>query len=120
MFTVQDTGRGLSASEHELMFARFSQASPRTHIDYGITEVSVDDYHGILIIDLSRWLGARAFHLTPSHRDARRRHRLRFDKRRWQHLLLLREGKKIECQIARGCAKRRSRHEYPNPVHSPE
>ncbi|CBY01147.1 similar to aerobic respiration control sensor protein arcB [Plenodomus lingam JN3] len=35
IFTVQDTGRGLSAAEHELMFARFSQASPRTHIDYG-------------------------------------------------------------------------------------
>ncbi|KAI8940858.1 hypothetical protein NX059_002119 [Plenodomus lindquistii] len=35
IFTVQDTGRGLSASEHDLMFARFSQASPRTHIDYG-------------------------------------------------------------------------------------
>ncbi|KAH9872635.1 hypothetical protein J1614_005028 [Plenodomus biglobosus] len=35
IFTVEDTGRGLSAAEHELMFARFSQASPRTHIDYG-------------------------------------------------------------------------------------
>lgn len=35
IFSVEDTGRGLSDAEHELLFARFSQASPRTHIDYG-------------------------------------------------------------------------------------
>ncbi|KAL1595914.1 hypothetical protein SLS60_009604 [Paraconiothyrium brasiliense] len=35
IFSVHDTGRGLSDAEHELLFARFSQASPRTHIDYG-------------------------------------------------------------------------------------
>jgi hypothetical protein len=35
MFSVQDTWCGLSASEHELLFTRFSQSSPRTHIDYG-------------------------------------------------------------------------------------
>jgi signal transduction histidine kinase len=35
MFSVKDTGRGLGDAERDLLFARFSQASPRTHIDYG-------------------------------------------------------------------------------------
>ncbi len=34
-FSVKDTGRGLLAEERAHLFARFSQASPRTHINYG-------------------------------------------------------------------------------------
>lgn len=34
-FAVQDTGRGLTDDEKKLMFLRFSQASPRTHVQYG-------------------------------------------------------------------------------------
>ncbi|KAI1827797.1 histidine kinase [Xylaria intraflava] len=34
-FTVRDTGRGLDDHERKLLFQRFSQASPRTHVQYG-------------------------------------------------------------------------------------
>lgn len=35
LFTVQDTGRGLDEKEKTLLFQRFRQASPRTHVQYG-------------------------------------------------------------------------------------
>lgn len=34
-FAVEDTGRGLSTEEKKTLFLRFSQASPRTHVQYG-------------------------------------------------------------------------------------
>lgn len=33
---VQDTGCGLTALEMEKLFMRFSQASPKTHVQYGV------------------------------------------------------------------------------------
>lgn len=35
LFSVQDTGRGLNDEEKKMLFLRFSQASPRTHVQYG-------------------------------------------------------------------------------------
>ena len=34
-FSVRDSGRGLSENERKLLFLRFSQTSPRTHVQYG-------------------------------------------------------------------------------------
>nr|POE80033.1 hybrid signal transduction histidine kinase k [Quercus suber] len=34
-FAVKDTGRGLNLDEKKMLFLRFSQASPRTHVQYG-------------------------------------------------------------------------------------
>jgi len=34
-FAVKDTGRGLNPEEKKMLFLRFSQASPRTHVQYG-------------------------------------------------------------------------------------
>lgn len=34
-FAVKDTGRGLDENEKKLLFLRFSQTSPRTHVQYG-------------------------------------------------------------------------------------
>ena len=34
-FAVRDTGKGLSDSEKKLLFLRFSQANPKTHVQYG-------------------------------------------------------------------------------------
>ncbi|KAL8734588.1 MAG: hypothetical protein Q9166_001488 [cf. Caloplaca sp. 2 TL-2023] len=34
-FAVRDTGRGLSDEEKKKLFHRFSQASPRTHVEFG-------------------------------------------------------------------------------------
>lgn len=34
-FTITDTGRGLSAEEMKMLFMRFQQLNPRTHVKYG-------------------------------------------------------------------------------------
>ena len=39
-FAVKDTGRGLNSEERKMLFMRFSQASPRTHVQYGTFALS--------------------------------------------------------------------------------
>lgn len=34
-FQVQDTGKGLTDSEVKMLFQRFNQATPKTHVQYG-------------------------------------------------------------------------------------
>ncbi len=62
---VKDTGRGLSDKEKKLLFMRFSQASPKTHIRYGgsglglfisreITGIRARDVHGCCYSHLRR------------------------------------------------------------------
>jgi len=36
-FAIEDTGRGLSDKEMEVLFTRFSQASPKTYGQYGLS-----------------------------------------------------------------------------------
>jgi signal transduction histidine kinase len=35
-FAIEDTGCGLNEDEKNKLFKRFSQASPKTHVDYGV------------------------------------------------------------------------------------
>ena len=42
-FSVNDTGCGLTKTEMQNLFMRFSQASPKTHVRYG---VSIGETHG--------------------------------------------------------------------------
>jgi len=36
-FSVEDTGCGLSEEEMQRLFTRFGQASPKTHVQYGVS-----------------------------------------------------------------------------------
>lgn len=37
IFSIEDTGCGLSGDEMQKLFTRFSQASPKTHVQYGVS-----------------------------------------------------------------------------------
>jgi len=74
-FAVRDTVRGLDESEKKLLFQRFSQASPRTHVQYGGS-------------------GLGLFIFTGTCRSPGWRDRCLLRKRQRQHIGVLREARK--------------------------
>jgi hypothetical protein len=44
-FSVNDTGVGLTSSEMKNLFLRFSQASPKTHVTYGGSYITITIEH---------------------------------------------------------------------------
>jgi len=41
LFSVNDTGCGLTSAEMQNLFMRFSQASPKTHVKYGVRSLII-------------------------------------------------------------------------------
>lgn len=96
-FAVQDTGRGLSHDEKNILFQRFTQASPRTHVQYGGSGlglfISREYVDSSTISDLQ-------FEMTDgdsqTYRTARWGDRCRVGERRWQHICFLHSKSKNE------------------------
>jgi hypothetical protein len=99
VFSVKDTGRGLSSAERDLLFARFSQASPRTHIDYGKLAPFSPLWY-IYLPDQYRRLRSRPLHLQAPYGDARRSNWLHVSTRRRKYLRILREEPQKHCAAA--------------------
>jgi signal transduction histidine kinase len=86
-FTVQDTGCGLTIEHKNRLFLRFSQATPKTHVQVSLhfTFVSL----AILTIELVWWFWSWSVHFKGAHRDARRSYWRSVYARRRVHLFLL-------------------------------
>ncbi|KAL9115986.1 MAG: hypothetical protein Q9227_000354 [Pyrenula ochraceoflavens] len=77
-FAISDTGRGLTESEKKLLFLRFSQGSPRTHVAYGgsglglfISRELVEMHGGEIGVFSQRGKGSTfAFYVTAKRSQA--------------------------------------------------
>ncbi|KAF7515675.1 hypothetical protein G7054_g14468 [Neopestalotiopsis clavispora] len=74
-FSVQDTGRGLDEHEKKLLFQRFSQASPRTHVQYGgsglglfISRILTELQGGQIGVDSQKGIGSTFSFYVQSRR----------------------------------------------------
>lgn len=71
-FAVQDTGLGLTKEEQKVLFKRFSQATPRTHVQYGgsglglfISKTLVEKQGGEIGVSSERGVGSTfAFYIS--------------------------------------------------------
>ena len=83
-FTVKDTGCGLSAEHKAKLFLRFSQASPKTHVQ--VCSIQFD----MNVLTPTVWrIGPWSIHLARAHRDARRQHWSAVYSGRWVYILIL-------------------------------
>lgn len=88
-FAVVDTGCGLNEEEIQRLFMRFSQASPRTHVQYG---VRMKPCHAIKLPQLThRFLGKRPwpFHMQGDCRALRWPYRSKVSTRQRQRFQVL-------------------------------
>lgn len=104
-FSVEDTGCGLSEEEMHRLFTRFTQASPKTYVQYGVSFLFTPRKSNHKT-DKATGLWPWSFHMQRAHRATRRAYWSLFDPWRRKYLYILhksqtchfsRRSRKCEC-----------------------